>query len=910
MGPIFLPEQFRQRLTKRANEALVNSAAVAARYPFSTGNSTRETHPLHLLYALALQHGALARTMLSMERIPTSRLLTLVKRKARQVNKKGLARHTPSASQPFMVSSLALPAPNRIDGSLLAPRLSKGSNQLKGSNPSIRLQKILKRSLVIAMEYGQPYVGTEHLLYAILEGPSAPLSANQCKKLKIQLDDLFSSSQRLSSLASHAINDSVFPPPLDKETRNRYGNPTKNDFPELPFFPEFEGQDSRPQRSAATKSALQSFCEDLVSRAEKNEIDPLIGRETEMDRLIRILLRRTKNNPLILGDPGVGKTALVNGLAQKIVAGCVPHTLLHKRIYSLDLSSFIADTMFRGEFEGRMRDLLKEAANEDVILFIDEIHTIIGAGGAQGSLDAANILKPALARGTIRCIGATTFEEYKKYIEKDRALERRFQIITINEETSAESVQTLNAIKPLYEEHHNVRISPKAINAAVEFSVRYVYGRALPDKAIDLLDEAASRVRSRTPQVRNAISYISALEREKTATNRKKEEALFLQQYQKAVVLKNHEMELTAEITKLKKSMGDRDESAYPIVTEDTIREVVSESTGIPIERLDQKDRARFLALESELDSAIVGQKEAVKTVASILRRNKSGIQAGPRPLGSFLFVGPSGVGKTELAKILARTLSPKHAQLSSPPNLITLDMSEYSEPHSVSRLIGSPPGYVGHEEGGQLTDRVHINPYSIILFDEIEKAHPAVLHTLLQILDEGALTDAHGKRVNFSNTIIILTSNIGTERWFASKALGFTSDTTTTMEAEITEKLKEFMRPEVLNRIDHVVLFRPLDEKDITAIVGLQIASLQKHLAHSVQLTVEASVIPWLAKKSDKPEQGARAVRKIIEDHIESPLAVFILEHDPATVHVGLRKGEIMISKTKTGKFRAYNDN
>ncbi len=627
--------------------------------------------------------------------------------------------------------------------------------------------------------------------------------------------------------------------------------------------------------------ALDYFAVDLTKKAGHKELDPLVGRQKELDRVIQILSRRTKNNPILVGEPGVGKTAIVEGLAQRIISGDVPTQLLGKRLISLDLTLLVAGTMYRGQFEDRIKKILDEIkANGEIILFIDEIHTIVGAGSAEGSLDAANILKPALTQGWVRLIGATTHEEYRKHIKKDSAFERRLQQIQVDEPTPVESVAILEGLRPHYEKHHHVQITDEALKTAVDLSARYMTEQFLPDKAIDLIDEAAAATHLKQSQQTMGASLARKIAR----LNREKDQAVGDEKYQVASQLKEQIDDLEQRQTEYEKTQKD---SERPVIGDEAIARLVAQTTGVPVTNLLKDEKVRYLHLAEILKTQIIGQEEAVLKISQAVKRARTGIADPNRPTGSFIFLGPTGVGKTELAKILAKEV------FGSPKALVKIDMSDLMERHNTSRLVGAPAGYVGYEDGGKLTEAIRRQPYAVVLFDEIEKAHPEVFNVLLQILDEGQLIDARGQAVNFRNTIIIMTSNLGMAELTRQAAIGFGAETQNEEErarkqyeavkASVNKMLKEQFRPEFLNRLDHIITFQPLGKNELQKIVRLQIQKLIERLAErGYELTITESAIAHVAELGFDPNYGARPLRRAIAEHLELPLADYLLKSNP----------------------------
>ena len=656
-----------------------------------------------------------------------------------------------------------------------------------------------------------------------------------------------------------------------------------------------------------TYEALVKYGSNLVEQAKKHKLDPVIGRDDETQRLLEILCRRMKNNPCLIGEAGVGKTAIVEGLSQRIASGSIPEVLKDKRVITLDISSMVAGAKYRGEFEERLKKVMKEIVGAgDVIIFIDEIHTIIGAGGAEGAIDASNILKPALARGEIQCIGATTIDEYRKYIEKDSALERRFQPITVGEPSKEEAVDILKGLRDKYEAHHRVKITDSAIEAAVSLSHRYISDRYLPDKAIDIIDEAGSKVRIQSltppPNMKDLEDELDKVAKEKADADKEKEEAVNIQDFEKAVTLRDREKQIKDKLGYSKNSWKTQNQIDELIVSELEVANVVSKWTNIPIEKLTQKESERLLRLEEVLHKRVIGQSEAVKSISRAVRRARVGLKDPRRPIGSFIFLGPTGVGKTELSKALAE------AMFGDENNIIRIDMSEYMDKHTVSRLMGSPPGYVGFEEGGQLTEKVRRNPYCVILFDEIEKAHPDVTNVLLQILEDGRLTDGKGKTVDFKNTVIIMTSNVGASTLKKQKAVGFDvrgngqNSAYEKMKENIMEELKHSFNPEFLNRIDDIIVFHSLEKEDLYEIVELMLKVLKERLKeHEININFDDETKKHLAKAGLNTVYGARPLRREITRSVEDRLSEEMLK---GTINKGdniivVMKNDELIFKT-----------
>lgn len=685
-----------------------------------------------------------------------------------------------------------------------------------------RTKAVMFNAAKIAKEEGDQYIGPEHLMLAILQQSDSPAAA---------------------TLSTFNVTFENFQQALDLLKRG-----SGEDQPDEPISTPRPGAPQGRPGSKSKTPILDHFGRDLTALARQGKLDPIIGREQEIERLIQILCRRKKNNPALIGEPGVGKTAIVEGLAQKIVQKKIPELLMNKRVVTLDVAAMVAGTKYRGQFEERVKGLIMELQRVDssVILFIDELHTIVGAGGSEGSLDASNIFKPALARGELQCIGATTIDEYRKYIEKDAALERRFQTIVVNPPNAEDSILILDGLRAKYEAHHKVRYTPDAVRAAVLLAERYISERFLPDKAIDVLDETGARVRLDSICIPQDLKD---MEEELAETKRQLDDAVANQNFETAAALRDKTEELEKQVMERRDALSaDKDSEAVPVVDENAIRDCISKMTGIPVSRLAGEEAKKLLHLGDEIKERVIGQDQAVDAVVKAIRRTRAGIRDTKRPMGSFLFLGPTGVGKTELAKVLSLSL------FGSEDSMIRIDMSEYMEKHSISRLIGAPPGYVGYDEGGQLTEAVRRKPYQVVLFDEIEKAHPDVFNTLLQVLDDGRLTDSKGRTVNFKNTLIIMTSNYSRERLYQS------------------------VRPEFLNRVDEIITFEPLSEEQIKEVVKLQINIIKKRLAESdIQLQMEDSALELLAREGYDPDFGARPVKRAIQrlllDHLSMAL-------------------------------------
>ncbi len=713
-----------------------------------------------------------------------------------------------------------------------------------------RTKRVIENSFIEAKKLGYNYIGTEHLLIGIIkEGDSVAV------RILLDLDI------NIPKLYNEVIKV------LNEDETKREDDDTS-------------GNTSKRNGSYNSTQTLNQFSEDLTKKAEEGKLDPVVGRTDEIERVIQILSRRTKNNPCLIGEPGVGKTAIIEGLAQKIISGDVPEILKNKRVVNLDISGMVAGAKYRGDFEERIKKALNEIKKAgDIILFIDEIHTIVGAGAAEGAIDAANILKPMLARGEIQLIGATTLNEYRKYIEKDAALERRFSPVNVLEPSEKDTIAIIKGIRDKYEAHHNVKITDEAINASVALSVRYINDRFLPDKAIDLIDEAASRARLKTY---TEPEDLKKMQDEIENITKDKEEAVRNQKFEKAAALRDKEKELKEKFQDEQKKWKNKNTKSVTNITEENIAEVISSWTGIPTKKLTEDENQRLKNLEKNLHERVIGQNEAVEAVAKAIRRGRVGLKDPKRPIGSFLFLGPTGVGKTELSKALAEVL------FGDENSMIRIDMSEYMEPHSVSKLIGSPPGYVGFDEGGQLTEKIRRKPYAVILFDEIEKAHPDVMNMLLQILEDGRLTDSTGRTVNFKNTVIIMTSNLGARIITDKKKLGFTNgDDSQDSEKEYEETKKEVMdvlkkelRPEFINRIDEIIVFHKLNDEEISKIIDIMLNDVVKRLKdQKIDVELDESVKKLIADKGVDKTFGARPLRRTIQNLLEDKLAEQIID-------------------------------
>jgi len=721
-------------------------------------------------------------------------------------------------------------------------------NMVKSSGGTLTIGEIpftprAKRVLELAIEearlLGHNYVGTEHLLLGLIregEGVAAQVLA-----------ELGVDRKRVREEVLKLLGPTT-------TVKTRKAKKEKSDTPNL-----------------------DQFGRDLTQMARESKLDPIIGRDQEIERVIQVLSRRKKNNPVLIGEPGVGKTAIAEGLAQRIVDNKVPEILKDRRICTLDLASVVAGTKYRGQFEERLKSIINEIRQaEDVMIFIDEIHTIVGAGGAEGAIDASNMLKPALARGELQCIGATTLDEYRKYIEKDGALERRFQPIMVNPPTSEETIQIIMGLRDKYEAHHRVKINDDAVRAAVFLSERYIHDRFLPDKAIDVIDEAGSRARL---SVVTAPMELTNLEREIEEVSREKESAIQAQEFEKAARYRDREKELRKTLDEIRKTWAETKQAQETVVTSTDISKVVAAMTGIPVSEVEKEETEKLLHLENAIRARVIGQEEAVRAVARAVRRNRAGLRDPKRPIGSFIFLGPTGVGKTELAKSLAEVM------FESEEALIRIDMSEYMEKFSVSRLIGAPPGYVGYDEGGQLTEKVRRKPYSVVLLDEIEKAHPDVFNILLQVMEEGQLTDSYGRRVDFRNTVLIMTSNVGAGEIRSGKTMGFVQDGSEaqfqSIRSKLLDHLKKTFNPEFLNRLDDTIVFRQLEKEDMRQIVEVLLRNFVKRLdVLEIDVNVSEEAKAFLIDHGFDPALGARPLRRAIQRYLEDPLSELILAH------------------------------
>ncbi|MCR8645828.1 ATP-dependent protease ATP-binding subunit ClpC [Paenibacillus sp. N1-5-1-14] len=741
--------------------------------------------------------------------------------------------------------------------------IGRGQEQPTNIAYTPRAKKVIELSMDEARKLGHTYVGTEHILLGLIregEGVAARVLGNlgvSLNKARQQVLQLLGSSEVVSS--SHGNSSNVSTPTLD------------------------------------------SLARDLTAYAKEGHLDPVIGRAKEIERVIQVLSRRTKNNPVLIGEPGVGKTAIAEGLAQRIILNEIPETLKDKRVMTLDMGSVVAGTKYRGEFEDRLKKIMDEIRQAgNIILFIDELHTLIGAGGAEGAIDASNILKPALARGELQCIGATTLDEYRKYIEKDAALERRFQPITVDQPSPDEAIQILHGLRDRYEAHHRVKITDAAIEEAVKLSDRYIPDRFLPDKAIDLIDEASSKVRLRSYTIPPSLKQ---LENKLEDIRKEKDAAVQSQEFEKAASLRDTEQKLREELDSTKNEWKEKQGRLDTEVTPEDIAQIVASWTGIPVSKLAEEETARLLKMEDILHERVIGQEEAVKAVSRAVRRSRAGLKDPKRPMGSFIFLGPTGVGKTELARALAESL------FGDENAVIRIDMSEYMEKHSTARLVGAPPGYVGFDEGGQLTEKVRRKPYSVVLLDEVEKAHPEVFNILLQVLEDGRLTDSKGRTVDFRNTLIIMTSNVGAEAIKKNSSLGFTAVQDSgrdynNMKDKVMGELKKSFRPEFLNRIDEIIVFHSLDEKHIAEIVSILANQLHKRLKEqNIDFALTDSAKAFLAKEGYDPTYGARPLRRAIQKHIEDRLSEELLRGNIVkgdSVTIDEKEGELVVLRNE----------
>ena len=751
----------------------------------------------------------------------------------------------------------------------LTPRALVVSTGAKGLSETAKLT--LKLSWDVAQEFNQDYCGTEHILYSILNQKNARATV-LLRDMNVNIDELMNEIEQYLNRQSYEYDSAN------------------------------EGATRTARKRRGPRTALDFFGTDLTERARNNELDPVVGREKQIRRIVTILGRRTKNNPVLIGEPGVGKTAIVEGLAQRIIAEEVPEHLLDKRVYTLDLAGMIAGTKYRGEFEERLKKLIDELVSDpNIIIFIDELHLLVGAGAAEGAIDAANMLKPALARGQIRLIGATTLDEYQKHIEKDAALERRFQTVMVEEPSVKESVAILRGLKKHYEQHHGVEVADEVISDIANLAKRYINDRYMPDKAIDVLDETASQVK--VERGKSPIE-VRKLTRELKVVTERMEEAVEAEDYERAAQYKTRMSQINAKLSTLR---ADKDAKQKLVVTSEDVAHTIAQMTGVPVQKVIKAEAKYLLSLEKHIGKHIIGQADAIQAVSRAIRRNRSGIADERRPIGSFIFMGPTGVGKTELARVLAREV------LGSEDAMIKIDMSEFSERHTTARLVGAPAGYVGYEEGGQLTDKIRRQPYSLVLFDEIEKAHPEVLNMLLQILEDGSLTDAKGRKVDFTNTIIILTSNLGAEKMQKEAALGFRANSSVELgelssvhqqnREAASEELKRLMRPELINRLDKIIVFKALTKQEANKILDLQLAELSKRLERKgIGVSVQAAAKKILLDKGYDASNGVRPLRRIIQDMVEDEIADGLLDEryeKGDIIRVTANKGGLVFTPT-----------
>ena len=747
-----------------------------------------------------------------------------------------------------------------------------------------RAKKVIEYAIEEARNLNHNYVGTEHLLLGLLrehDGVAAQVLINLGLKLEDVREEVLNllgaggeQSEAGSSSAGGGGGD-----PAGIGGAGALGSGTSS------------GAGAGAKGKSKTP-ALDSFGRDLTELARENQLDPVIGRATEIERVVQVLCRRTKNNPVLLGEAGVGKTAIVEGLAQRIIAGDVPEILSDKRLVVLDLAMMVAGTKYRGQFEERIKAVMNEVRRaKNVMLFIDELHTLVGAGGAEGAIDASNVLKPALARGEIQCIGATTFDEYRKYIEKDAALARRFQAITVDPPSNDQTIEILKGLRDKYEQHHRVHITDAAIRSAVELSGRYITGRVQPDKSIDVIDEAGARVRIKSM---SKPPNLAELEGEIERLTVEKDEAVKAADYERAAELRDKAEQLKKKKEEIQRQWREKSQEAGGVVDEDVVAEVVSKMTGVPLQKLEKEEAQRLLQLEGELHKKVISQDEAIKAISKAIRRARAGLKDPKRPMGSFIFVGPSGVGKTLLSKALAEFM------FGDEEALVHLDMSEYMEKHNVSRLVGAPPGYVGYEEGGQLTERIRRRPYAVVLLDEVEKAHPDVFNMLLQIMEEGRLTDSFGRHVDFRNTILIMTSNLGADLIKGGAGFGFGKRTEATdydnIKTVLMKEIERFFRPEFINRMDDIIVFRPLNKADITNIIEYEVEKLNKRLRQQgFVMELDQPAKDFLIERGFNPEYGARPLRRSIGQFVEDPLSEMLLGGNfeaPATIKATRRNG------------------
>ena len=756
-----------------------------------------------------------------------------------------------------------------------------------------RAKKVLELSLEEASQLSHNYIGTEHLLLGLIR-ENEGIAAQVLMNLGVKLDEV--REEVLEFLGASENNNSGGNNEEESENSESQGN-SGNSGGSQP-----SAGSGTPQGNSKSKTpALDSFGRDLTDLAREGKLDPVIGRDNEIERVVQILSRRTKNNPVLLGEAGVGKTAIVEGLAQRIVKGTVPELLRRKRLVVLDLAMMVAGTKYRGQFEERIKAVMTEVRRaKDVMLFIDELHTLVGAGGAEGAIDASNVLKPALSRGEVQCIGATTLDEYRKYIEKDGALERRFQTVSVEPPTPEQTIEILKGLRDKYEAHHRVSYTDGAFQAAVDMSTRYITGRFLPDKAIDVIDEAGARIRIKSM---TAPPDLRDMDLEVTRLNKEKEEAVAGQDFERAADLRDQSFKLGKKKEEIQREWRERENSRESggVVDEDVIAETVSKMTGIPLTRLDQAEADRLINMEKELGKDVINQERAIQSIAKAVRRSRAGLKDPNRPMGSFVFLGPSGVGKTWLSKCLAKFM------FGSPEAIIQIDMSEYMEKYNASRLVGAPPGYVGYEEGGQLTEKVRRRPYSVVLLDEIEKGHPDIFNMLLQIMEEGRLTDSFGRHIDFRNVILIMTSNIGANLIKNSTGLGFGKGPKESgadkMKDMIMGEVERHFRPEFINRLDEIVIFNQLGRDDMQRIVENELAKVNKRMKQKGHtLEVDQLVIDWLIEKSFHEDFGARPLKRGIEKHLEDPLSEQILKGQldtPYTIKAIVKDGEVHFEMT-----------